>query len=141
MCLVDCGATYRILSRDSVSIHVWRVKKAGHVIAGTEEWQKTHNDLVPGLQVTNDRVSFSGVDTDNIYYVVENDLSRSDGGSLQRVSHKLHRDTFAQAFLGCGSRYDVVLTQGDIATVNIIRHSDNTIVSSARLPSDYRYLY
>ena len=136
--LVDRGQFLYILSRDNVSIHMWQISSSDHSIINMKEWQKPYKDLIPSLQVSDTCVTYAGVDSDNICYIIQNDLDEPDVEAKQRISYHMHRDAYALGLLGSGVQYDVVLTQGDVASIDIIRHSDKTVLTSKTLPSDYR---
>lgn len=136
--LVDRGQFSYILSRDNISIHMWQIATSDHSIINMKEWQKPYKDLIPSLQVSDKCVTYAGVDSDNICYIIQNDLDEPEVEAKQRISYHMHRDAYALGLLGSGAQYDVILTQGDVASIDVIRHSDKMLLTSKTLPSDYR---
>ncbi len=87
--------SYFILSRDNVSIHLWKLNMESHQVQLSDEWQNPHNDLVPGLQVRGSKVAFASMDTFNTCYVVQSCLTELQG-IKQRVSYEVPRDSMVQ---------------------------------------------
>lgn len=87
---------YFILSRDNVSIHLWKINKLNnHAIEVSDEWQNPHNDLVPGLQVRGSKVTFASMDSFNTCYMVNSCLTQLKQ-IKQRVSYEVPRDAIVQ---------------------------------------------
>ncbi len=137
---VPSSGHYSILSRDNVSIHLWQLQCGSHQIVVMDEWQNPYNDLMAGVHIKDDRALFASLDTFNHCFVVEHALGELEAPAKQRHSACLHRDSYAQAFLGSGTQYDVILTDGDCPTVEIIRHGGHCILSSVHIPADYRFV-
>ena len=88
-------SSYFILSRDNVSIHLWKIKQETNALEVSEEWENPHNDLVPGLQVRGSKVAFASMDTFNTCYMVESCLTQLKKVK-QRVSYEVPRDSIVQ---------------------------------------------
>ena len=86
---------YFILSRDNVSIHLWKIQQESHEVALSDEWQNPHNDLVPGLQVRGSKVSFASMDTFNVCHMVQSCLTQLQR-IRQRISYEVPRDSMVQ---------------------------------------------
>ncbi len=91
----NSGSSYFILSRDNVSIHLWKIQFDTHQLELSDEWQNPNNDLVPGLQVRGAKVGFASMDTFNTCYIVESCLTQLTQ-IKQRMSYEVPRDSIVQ---------------------------------------------
>ncbi len=128
---------YYILSRDNVSIHLWKMT-LDHNIALMDNLQNPHNDLVPGLQVIGPKVMFAAMDTDNTCHVIQRSLETLDK-EKHRISYNVSKDSYMQAYLGGGDYFDtLLLMDGEQPIIDIVKHSTKEVITSVPLPLDYR---
>lgn len=129
------GVIYSVLTCDGSSIYMWQVTASQSF--SSEQWTNLHAELLHGVIVNNNKVTCMTKGALGTCYAIQFPTNNVHS-EKQRTSCQLDYRYLAQALLGSGSQFEVLLVHSDAPTLLVVHISRKKIVASIRLPHDYR---